>query len=93
VADFAGRALLCNEGKVAIAVAAAAMIQTGQLVILDGGTTAREIARRLPVELKATRQPSPRCARVELLRDRCEADLVLFEDAQFERALIGEHTR
>jgi DeoR/GlpR family transcriptional regulator of sugar metabolism len=54
VADFAGRELLHHEGKVAIGIAAAAMIQPGQVVILDGGTTAREIARHLPLELKAT---------------------------------------
>jgi DeoR/GlpR family transcriptional regulator of sugar metabolism len=54
VADFAGRELLHHEGKVAIGIAAAAMIQPGQVVILDGGTTAREMARHLPLELKAT---------------------------------------
>ncbi len=54
MADFAGRELLRHEAKVAIAIAAAGMIQPGQLVILDGGTTAREIARHLPHELKAT---------------------------------------
>src|SRR3984957_20335282 len=54
VADFAGRELLHHDGKVAIGIAAAAMIQPGQVVILDGGTTAREIARHLPLALKAT---------------------------------------
>ena len=54
VADFAGRELLRHDGKVAIGIAAAAMVQAGQVVILDGGTTAREIARHLPLELKAT---------------------------------------
>jgi DeoR/GlpR family transcriptional regulator of sugar metabolism len=54
VADFAGRELLRHEGKVAIGRAAASIIKPGQVVILDGGTTAREIARHLPLELKAT---------------------------------------
>jgi len=54
VADFAGRELLRHEGKVAIGIAAASMIKAGQVVILDGGTTAREVARHLPLELKAT---------------------------------------
>ena len=54
LADFAGRELLRHEGKVAIGIAAAAMIQPGQVVILDGGTTAREIARSLPLDLHAT---------------------------------------
>ena len=54
IADFAGRELLAPEGKIAIGRAAAQMIQPGQVVILDGGTTARQIARHLPLELKAT---------------------------------------
>src|SRR5271163_4200097 len=53
VADFAGRELLRQEGKVAIGRAAATMIKAGQVVILDGGTTAREVARHLPLELEA----------------------------------------
>lgn len=54
VADFAGREQLRHGGKVAIGKAAAAMIQPGQVVILDGGTTSREIARHLALDLKAT---------------------------------------
>ena len=46
VGDFATRE--------AIGRAAAAMIQEGQVVILDGGTTSREIARHLPRDLRAT---------------------------------------
>jgi DeoR/GlpR family transcriptional regulator of sugar metabolism len=54
VVDFAGREEIRHEGKVAIGRAAAAMIQSGQVVILDGGTTSREIARHIPRELRAT---------------------------------------
>jgi DeoR/GlpR family transcriptional regulator of sugar metabolism len=54
VADFAGRETLASEAKRAIGRAAAAMIQPGQVVILDGGTTARELARQLPHGLRAT---------------------------------------
>jgi DeoR/GlpR family transcriptional regulator of sugar metabolism len=54
VADFAGRERITTEGKVAIGRAAAQMIQPGQVVILDGGTTARQIARHIPLDLKAT---------------------------------------
>lgn len=54
VADFAGRERITTEGKVAIGRAAAKMIQPGQVVILDGGTTARQIARHIPLDLKAT---------------------------------------
>jgi DeoR/GlpR family transcriptional regulator of sugar metabolism len=53
IADFAGRELLMTDSKVAIGRAAAAMIQPGQVVILDGGTTARQVARHVPLDLKA----------------------------------------
>jgi DeoR/GlpR family transcriptional regulator of sugar metabolism len=54
VADFAGRESLHHEGKLAIGRAAAGMIRPGQVAILDGGTTAREVARHLPPDLRAT---------------------------------------
>ena len=54
MADFAGRERIAPDGKVAIGRAAAKMIQSGQVVILDGGTTARQLARHLPPDLRAT---------------------------------------
>jgi DeoR/GlpR family transcriptional regulator of sugar metabolism len=54
MADFAGRESIATEGKKAIGRAAAKMIRPGQVVILDGGTTAREIARQISLELQAT---------------------------------------
>src|SRR5262249_31357378 len=54
VADFAGRESITTEGKAAIGRAAARMIQPGQVVILDGGTTARQVARHIRVDFKAT---------------------------------------
>ena len=52
--DFAGRELITPEGKVAIGRAAAMMIQPGQVVMLDGGTTARQVARHIPLDARAT---------------------------------------
>jgi DeoR/GlpR family transcriptional regulator of sugar metabolism len=54
IVDFAGRELITADGKVAIGRAAAKLIQPGQVVMLDGGTTARQVARHIPLELKAT---------------------------------------
>jgi DeoR/GlpR family transcriptional regulator of sugar metabolism len=54
VADFAGREAIAPDGKVAIGRAAAQMIQPGQVVILDGGTTARQLARHIPLDFEAT---------------------------------------
>ena len=54
LADFAGRQRVASEGKAAIGRAAARMVQTGQVVFLDGGTTAVQLARQLRYELRAT---------------------------------------
>jgi DeoR/GlpR family transcriptional regulator of sugar metabolism len=52
--NFASREEIRHEGKIAIGRAASALIEPGQVVILDGGTTSREIARHLPPQLSAT---------------------------------------
>ena len=54
VANFAARSQLQMSGKQAIASAAAAMVQPGQVVFLDGGTTCEQLALRLPPSLQAT---------------------------------------
>ena len=54
VTDFAGRQGLAVAGKVAIGRAAAALVRPGQVVILDGGTTAVQMARHLAPDLRAT---------------------------------------
>jgi DeoR/GlpR family transcriptional regulator of sugar metabolism len=54
LADFAGRQQVASEGKAAIGRAAARMVQTGQVVFLDGGTTAVQLARQLRRDLRAT---------------------------------------
>ena len=54
VAPFAERRGLESTAKRAIATAAAAMIETGQVVIIDGGTTSAELIRQIPQDLSAT---------------------------------------
>jgi DeoR/GlpR family transcriptional regulator of sugar metabolism len=54
VAPFAERRGLESSAKRAIAAAAAAMIETGQVVIVDGGTTSAELIRQIPRDLSAT---------------------------------------
>ena len=53
-ADFAGRQQLATGDKLAIGRAAARMVRQGQVVFIDGGTTAVQMARHLPVALRAT---------------------------------------
>jgi DeoR/GlpR family transcriptional regulator of sugar metabolism len=52
--DLRARESVSVREKVALGRTAAAMIQPGQVVILDGGTTAIQIARHLDRDLKAT---------------------------------------
>jgi DeoR/GlpR family transcriptional regulator of sugar metabolism len=54
MADLKGRTALSPEGKAAIGRAAAALVRPGQVVFLDGGTTAIQVARNLPPDLAAT---------------------------------------
>lgn len=54
VVDFASRQRLAPDAKVAIGRAAALSIKSGQVVILDGGTTTVQLARHLPRGLEAT---------------------------------------
>jgi len=54
VANFAVREVILMDSKVAIGRAAAQLIRSGQVVILDGGTTSVQVARHLPRNLQAT---------------------------------------
>jgi len=52
--NFARRLDVSADEKAAIGQAAAQMVQPGQVVFLDGGTTAIQVARHLPPALTAT---------------------------------------
>jgi len=54
VAPFAQRQMLESSGKQQIGRAAAAMIEPGQIVFIDGGTTSAELVRHIPPTLAAT---------------------------------------
>src|SRR5262249_34553541 len=61
MADYAGRRHVSPDAKIVIGRAAARLVQPGQVVILDGGTTAVQVARHLPRDLAAkivTHSPS-----------------------------------
>jgi DeoR/GlpR family transcriptional regulator of sugar metabolism len=54
VGDFAARLSVARDEKRAIGRTAAALVRSGQTVILDGGTTAVQIARHFSPDLEAT---------------------------------------
>jgi DeoR/GlpR family transcriptional regulator of sugar metabolism len=53
-ADFSARQEQAPAAKEAIARAAAQLVRTGQVIILDGGTTTLQVARQLGRDLRAT---------------------------------------
>jgi DeoR/GlpR family transcriptional regulator of sugar metabolism len=52
--DYTARQTVAVAGKRRVAAAAARLVHPGMTVILDGGTTALEVARALPRDLAAT---------------------------------------
>jgi DeoR/GlpR family transcriptional regulator of sugar metabolism len=88
VADFAGREKLRHEGKVAIGKAGASMIQPGQVVILDGGTTSREIARHLPLDLKVTIVTHSPTIALELL-NHAGIEVILIGGRLFKHSVVA----
>ena len=88
VADFAGRELLTPDGKVAIGRAAAKMIQPGQVVILDGGTTARQVARHIPLDLKATVVTHSPTIALELV-NHPDVEVILIGGRMFKHSVVA----
>ncbi|MGZ3147104.1 DeoR/GlpR family DNA-binding transcription regulator [Lentzea chajnantorensis] len=54
VADYTARQEVSVPGKQRVAAAAAALVEPGSTVIIDGGTTALAVVRALPSDLRAT---------------------------------------
>jgi DeoR/GlpR family transcriptional regulator of sugar metabolism len=54
VGNFHARSSIQTSGKEAIGRAAAALVQNGQVVFVDGGTTCLQLARHLAPNLRAT---------------------------------------
>jgi DeoR/GlpR family transcriptional regulator of sugar metabolism len=54
IADFSVRQNVATAGKTAVGRAAAALVRPGQTVIIDGGTTAQQVARHLRPDIDAT---------------------------------------
>jgi DeoR/GlpR family transcriptional regulator of sugar metabolism len=88
VADFAGRESITTEGKVAIGRAAAKMIQAGQVVILDGGTTARQVARHIPQGLKATIVTHSPTIALELV-NHPDIEVILIGGRMFKHSVVA----
>lgn len=88
ITDFAGRELLAPQGKIAIGRIAAGMVRPGQVIILDGGTTARQVARHLPLELKATVVTHSPTIALELV-NHPDAEVILIGGRLFKHSVVA----
>ena len=87
-ADFAARVDIRHKVKIAIGRAAAAMVQKGRVIILDGGTTSREVARHLPQQLKATVVTHSPTIALELLHHP-NLDVILLGGRLFKHSVVA----
>jgi len=86
--DFSARKRIAMSGKSRIGRAAARLVQAGQVIFLDGGTTAIQVARHLALELRAnvvTHSPS---IAVELI-NHAHIDVDLIGGRLFKHSMVS----
>jgi DeoR/GlpR family transcriptional regulator of sugar metabolism len=88
VGNFAFRLNVATDEKKAIGRAAAAMVRPGQVVILDGGTTAVQIARHFPPELHATVVTHSPTIAVELV-EHPNVEVILIGGKLFKHSVVA----
>ncbi|MBW4615565.1 MAG: DeoR/GlpR family DNA-binding transcription regulator [Desmonostoc vinosum HA7617-LM4] len=87
-ASYTDRQKQAPKEKEAIARAAAKLVCTGQVVILDGGTTTLQVARHLPADLQATViTNSPPIA--VALADHPHIEVVMLGGQLYKKALVN----
>ena len=86
--SFAARLNVATDEKKMIGRAAAAMVQPGQVVILDGGTTAVQIALCLGPELHATVVTHSPTIAIELLEHR-NIEVILIGGKLFKHSVVS----
>ena len=90
LADFETRSQLESRGKQVIAVAAAGLIRTGQIVFIDGGTTCLQLAKALPDSLTATVVThSPTIAAELALPRHAGIDVILIGGTLYKHSVVA----
>jgi DeoR/GlpR family transcriptional regulator of sugar metabolism len=87
-ATYEERTALNVTGKSSVASAAARLVQPGMTVVLDGGTTALQVARGLPADLAATIVTHSPTVAVELLA-KPEIETVLIGGRLFRHSAVA----
>jgi DeoR/GlpR family transcriptional regulator of sugar metabolism len=88
LADFSGRQQVVPDEKVAIGRAAAALVRPGQVVFIDGGTTAVQMARHLDPHLRATVVTHSPSVAVELV-PHAGVDVVMIGGRLFKHSIVN----
>lgn len=88
VVNFAGREELAIDAKRAIGRAAALMIKDGQVIFVDGGTTAVQLVRQLPAALRATIVTHSARIAVELV-DHPHIEVILIGGRLFKHSIVS----
>lgn len=86
--DLVARQQVAPADKQALGRAGAAMVKPGQLVILDGGTTALQVARHLPAELRATFVTHSPTVAVELAR-HAHLEIIMLGGRLFRHSMVN----
>jgi DeoR/GlpR family transcriptional regulator of sugar metabolism len=86
--NFAARLNVGTDEKRILGRTAAHMVRPGQVVILDGGTTAIQIARQFPAELRATVVTHSPTIAVELVEHR-SIEVVLIGGKLFKHSVVS----
>lgn len=85
--NFSQRQQIGGEAKPAIGQAAAAMVEAGQVVFIDGGTTAVQLARALPAELHATVVTHSPSVALELV-EHAHVEVILIGGRLFKHSIV-----
>lgn len=88
VVNFAGREALAIDAKRMIGRAAAQLIKDGQVVMVDGGTTAVQLVRHLPRALHATIVTHSARIAVELV-DHPTVEVILIGGRLFKHSIVS----
>jgi DeoR/GlpR family transcriptional regulator of sugar metabolism len=86
--DFAARQQIASADKAAIGRAAAAMVQPGQVVFVDGGTTCAQLVRALPRQLRATVVTHSPSIAMELM-EHPDIDVIMLGGRLFRHSIVG----
>ena len=88
MADFSARQHIAVDDKSAIGRAAAGLIQPGQVVFIDGGTTSAQLVRHLPAGLHATVVTHSPSIAVELSTHPA-IDVIMLGGRLFKHSVVG----